>query len=152
MMALKDDIALLRTVTLFSDMNDEQLRLIAFGAERMHVANTQTLFFEGDAADCAYIVAHGRLVLTSTDRTGAMHLVANAGSGTLISELAMISNVERKFNATAAEDSEVLKITRTLFHRLLDEYPEVVTKIQDRIREHFNTLTLDVSALTPRFS
>ncbi len=150
-MALKDDIALLRTVTLFSDMNDEQLRLIAFGAERIAVANTKTLFFEGDAADCAYIVAHGRLVLTSTDRRGAMQLVAQAGSGTLISELAMISDVERKFNATAAEDTEVLKITRTLFHRLLEEYPQVAAKIQDQIRDHFNALTREVSKLEPRF-
>ena len=30
-MALKDDIALLSRVPLFSDLNDEQLRLIAFG-------------------------------------------------------------------------------------------------------------------------
>jgi CRP-like cAMP-binding protein len=151
-MALKDDIALLRTVPLFSDMNDEQLRLIAFGAERVQVANTKTLFFEGDEADGAYIVAFGRLVLTSTDRTGAMHLVAQAGSGTLISELAMISNVERKFNATAAEDSEVLKITRVLFHRLLDEYPQVASKIQDHIRDHFNALVMGVATLETRFS
>ncbi len=45
-MALTDDIMLLGQVPLFAGFSDDQLRLIAFGAERRRVAAGQTLFRE----------------------------------------------------------------------------------------------------------
>ena len=42
---------------------------------------------------------------------------------TLIGELALISETERPMTAIARQPSTVLKIPRTLFHRVLRDYP-----------------------------
>ena len=53
-MALNDDIALLSRVPLFAEIDDDKLRLIAFGAERRRLSRGQQLFREGAPADCAF--------------------------------------------------------------------------------------------------
>lgn len=145
-MALHDDIKLLSAVPLFQGMNDDQLRLIAFGAERRHVSAGQTLFRESSPAECAYVIVSGSFELSSLARGGASQPQGTAGVGVMLSELALVTLVERKFTAVARDDSEVIRITRALFHRLMEEYPVVAAAISERIRDNIAGM---VGAITP---
>jgi CRP-like cAMP-binding protein len=60
--------------------------------------------------------------------------------------------VERKFTAIAIEDSEALKISRSLFHRLLEEYPQVGRVIESRIRDNIASLARAAAAMQDRFA
>ncbi|MFP5077494.1 cyclic nucleotide-binding domain-containing protein [Rhizobium sp. YIM 134829] len=151
-MALNDDIALLSAVPLFAELDGDKLRLIAFGAEHKRLARGQQLFREGAPADCAYVVAAGRFSLSRIASNGASEEVAVAGPGVLLSELAMISFVERKFTAVAEEESDVLRIPRSLFHRMLEEYPEVARLVESRIRENLQAMIREVQRMAPRFA
>jgi CRP-like cAMP-binding protein len=151
-LALNDDIALLSIVPLFADIDDDKLRLVAFGAEKRRLVRGQQLFREGAPADCAYAVAAGRLALTRTTAAGGTETIATVGRGTLLSELAMISLVERKFTATAEVETEVIRITRPLFHRMLEEYPDVAALVDQRIRDNLNAMIQRVGKLAPRFA
>ncbi|OHV83361.1 cyclic nucleotide-binding domain-containing protein [Ensifer sp. LCM 4579] len=151
-MGLNDDIALLSNVSLFADIGEDKLRLIAFGAERRRVAKGHELFREGAPADCAYAVASGRFSLTKDGPEGKPQPIGTAARGTLLSELALISMVERKFTATADEDSEVIRINRPLFRRMLEEYPEVTAMVEARIRENIQAMIRRVEALAGRFA
>jgi len=150
-MSLNEDIRLLSQVPLFKDMNDDQLRLVAFGAERRQVAAGQELFREKSPAESAFIIARGRFELLMTDRNGEAKVEATVGPGTLLSELALITMVERKFTAVAVEDAEAMKISRSLFHRLLEEYPEVGRVIERRIRDNIAGLAKAAAAMGHRF-
>ncbi|MBP1858437.1 cyclic nucleotide-binding domain-containing protein [Rhizobium herbae] len=150
-MSLNDDIALLSLVPLFADIDDDKLRLIAFGAERRRLARGQQLFREGAPADCAFAVASGSFTLTRNLVDGSVEMVDTVGRGTLLSELAMISFVERKFTATAEEDSEVIRINRPLFRRMLEEYPEVAVVVEARIKDNLQTMIRNMQKLAPRF-
>ncbi len=150
-MSLNEDIRLLSQVPLFKDMNDDQLRLVAFGAERRQVAGGQELFREKSPAESAFIIARGRFELLMTDRNGEAKVEATVGPGTLLSELALITMVERKFTAVAVEDAEAMKISRSLFHRLLEEYPEVGRVIERRIRDNIAGLAKAAAAMGHRF-
>ncbi|MEA3536552.1 cyclic nucleotide-binding domain-containing protein [Rhizobium sp. CC-YZS058] len=151
-MALNDDIALLSAVPLFADLDADKLRLIAFGAEHKRLARGQQLFREGAPADCAYVVASGQVSLSRIASNGATERVATASPGVLLSELAMISFVERKFTAIADEDCDVLRIPRSLFHRMLEEYPDVARLVESRIRENLQAMIRDIQRMAPRFS
>ncbi|MFB2602145.1 cyclic nucleotide-binding domain-containing protein, partial [Rhizobium phaseoli] len=94
-MALTDDIHLLSQLPLFKDMSEDQLRLIAFGADRRMIAAGQMLFRQGAPAESAYVVLSGSLVLSTTSSDGMQRADAVAGPGTLISELALVTLVER---------------------------------------------------------
>ncbi|MDW5315539.1 cyclic nucleotide-binding domain-containing protein [Rhizobium sp. PL01] len=150
-MALNDDIALLSLVPLFADIDDDKLRLIAFGAERRRLNRGQQLFREGAPADCAFAIASGSVTLTRNLVDGRVEVVDTVGPGTLLSELAMISFVERKFTATAEEDSEVIRINRPLFRRMLEEYPEVAVVVEGRIKANLQAMISAMQKLAPKF-
>ena len=63
-MGLREDIALLKGLSIFDGLSDEYLRLLAFGAERRRLERGHVLFREGAAADCAFVVLSGSLKLT----------------------------------------------------------------------------------------
>ena len=150
-MGLQDDIRILSTVPLFAGMNDDQMRLVAFGAERRHLSAGQTLFREKAPAECADVVARGRFELSSLGRGGKPRVEAVAERGTMLSELALVTMVERKYTAVAMEDADVIRITRALFHRLLEEYPEMAAIIEARIRASISGLIDGAAAMADRF-
>jgi CRP-like cAMP-binding protein len=150
-MALKDDIALLSSVPLFEDLDEDKLRLIAFGAERRRIPEGQTLFREGTSADCAFVVASGSFSLVRRGRNRTTVQMGTAGPGTLLGEIAMISAVERHMTAIAAEPAEVMRINRPLFHRMLEEYPGVAALVQARIQANFRTFLADLGRIGPSF-
>ncbi len=150
-MALSDDIELLSCVPLFQGLDNDQLRLIAFGAEHRTVAAGQALFRERSPAECAYVMSRGRLELSTFGRGGKPKVEAVAERGTMLSELALVTMVERKYTAIALEDCEVIRITRAMFHRLLEEYPAMAAVVQERIRLSLRSLVEGSAALAPRF-
>lgn len=150
-MALADDIELLAKVPLFTGLSSDQLRLIAFGAEHRPVGAGQALFRERSPAECAYVVARGTFELSSLARGGKPRVEGVAGPGVMLSELALVSMVERKFTAIALEDADVIRITRALFHRLLEEYPEMAAVVEGRIRAAIASLIDGAAAMAHRF-
>lgn len=151
-MSLNDDIALLSIVPLFSEIGEDKLRLIAFGAEHRRVSAGQQLFRQGAAADCGFAVVSGRFSLVQAGRNGQPVSTEPAERGTLLSELALISMVDRKFTATADIDSDVIRINRPLFRRMLEEYPEVAAIVQARLRDSLGTLVRRAGAMQNRFA
>ena len=151
-MALNDDIALLSTVSLFRDVGEDKLRLIAFGAERRKLQAGQVLFREGSPADCAFVVATGRFELTRTGRDGHAVSLGHAESGTLLGELAMVTAVNRTMTAIAPDNAEVIRINRPLFRRMLEEYPDIAEIVQQRISDNLAALNADLDKIAGRFA
>jgi CRP-like cAMP-binding protein len=150
-MALNTDINILSKVPLFKGLNGDQLRLIAFGAEHLHLSAGGVLFRQNEPADCAYVIVHGSLQMISVDRAGNQEEQAIALPGSLISELALISAVSRKLTAVAREDCELLKISRALFYRLVEEYPDIGAIVEQRLRENFSALIGRIASMRHRF-
>jgi CRP-like cAMP-binding protein len=151
-MALTDDIKLLSQIPLFRSMSEDQLRLIAFGADRRSIATGQMLFREGSPAESAYVVVSGAIELYNVGKNGQLEVSTVATPGTLLSELALVTLVERKFTAVAREDSSIIRITRALFHRLIEEYPDAAKLIENRIRDNIAELAAKATAQLHRFS
>lgn len=150
-MALNDDIALLSIVPLFRDIGEDKLRLIAFGAERRRMQAGQMLFREGTPADCAFVVASGRFELTRTGKDGHAVQLGFAEPGTLLGELAMVTSVNRSLTAIAPETAEVIRISRPLFRRMLEEYPDIAGIVRQRIDENLAELNAGLGKIARRF-
>lgn len=150
-MALSDDIQLLSQVPLFQGLESDQLRLIAFGAEHRNIPKGQALFREHSPAECAFVISRGHFDLYIENRDGELEFRDRAGPGTLLSELALVTMVERKFTAIASDEGEVVRIPRTLFHRLLEEYPQVASLLESRIRQNIVELALAATRMAGRF-
>ena len=129
-MSLDTDIQLLSRVALFDGFDREALRLLAFGAEARTYGAGSRLFRAGEQSDGGYIIVSGAIHLQpeGEDKDSIRY-----GSGALIGEMALIVPTLRANTAMAAEHSEVLKVPRPLFRRMLEEYPELAAILQQRI-------------------
>ncbi|MBB6409526.1 Crp/Fnr family transcriptional regulator [Mesorhizobium sangaii] len=150
-MALDDDIRILSAVGLFEGFTQEQLRLLAFGAENTILLANHKLYREDDEADSAYVVVSGRIVLYR-EQNGERIPIRTVGPGTILSELALIADSNRLTSASAEIDSEVIRLSRKMFRRILEEYPEIAVNLHQRISEEFQALIRRIEELAPRFS
>lgn len=150
-MSLEDDIRVLSGVSLFEDLSGEQLRLLAFGAERNTLTAGRELFHPGQNANGGFVVVSGKLDLfTQTPR--GRKVVKQVGPGTLVGELALITETQRLTGAVAAEDVVVLRISRSLFRRMLEEYPETAARLHAEFSERLCELLDEIGALEHRFA
>jgi CRP-like cAMP-binding protein len=56
-----------------------------------------------------------------------------AASGTLLGETALLAETVRPATAVAREESAVLRISRTMFMKMLESYPEAAQRVRDMI-------------------
>lgn len=148
-MALDDDIRLLSGVALFESLADEHLRLLAFGADKMVLRAGETLYLEGESALCAYVVMSGRLDIYQ-NRDGTPVKLTEAGPGTVLGELAVITPTRRLASAVAAVETRVMEIDRKSFRRILEEYPELPERIHRRLAQEFQDMVKRLEALSSR--
>lgn len=150
-MALDDDIRTLSGVGLFSELTDEQLRLLAFGAEEVRFSAGRVIFAEGAAAECAYVVASGRVVLYR-DGGGEAVALSRLGEGAIVGELALIAPGRRLTYAAAETDVVAIRLSRSLFRRILEEYPEVAARLHARMLRDLEDFLKRIETIAPRFA
>lgn len=150
-MSLKSDIAILRAVTLFDDLDDDALRLLAFGAEHRRYPAGDTIFREAAIADAGFVVADGTVTLSS-GKADNPRIVGAYGPGTLLGEMALITDTRRPVTARAETQCDLLRIGRAHFRRLLEEYPSFAARLEARLRDRFIQMTRQLAAMEKRFS
>ena len=150
-MALTDDITILSNVPLFEGFSDDMLRLIAFGAERKTIAANHPLFHEGATADSAFVITSGRFKMMHRDRKGKPVKLGEAKAGDLLREMAIISATNRRMTVMAMEDSEVMRIHRPMFRRMMEEYPEIAAMLAKRIRTNLGAMLGEINNMASRF-
>lgn len=146
-MSLNTDIEVLRRVPFFARFGEEHLRLLAFGGENKSYAAGQTLFRAGDLSDGGLVVLSGKIVLSSGehDDPGIPYETAS-----LFGQRALLAATKRRQTATAEVDSEVMTIRRTLFVRMLAEFPDLARKLHQDMSTELRQLTDEASALVTR--
>ncbi|WP_157016591.1 cyclic nucleotide-binding domain-containing protein [Mesorhizobium xinjiangense] len=150
-MALDDDIGILTGVELFEVLSQEQLRLLAFGTERLRLPPGRELYREGAPADCAFVVIQGQVTLF-TEQDGQRIALASHGKGSVLGELALIAETTRLTGAMAETEVELMRLNRTLFRRILEEYPDVAAALHRRLAQRFAEMTESIGNLAPKFS
>jgi CRP-like cAMP-binding protein len=147
-MSLGDDTENLSRIPLFGELEPEALRLIAFAAETRTLRAGDVLFHRGETSDCGYIVLSGSIALDAAgDGSPAKQII---GPNALIGEIALISETERPVTALAREPATVLKVTRTLFHRVLKEYPLSAQRVRAAIQGRLVDFTQELEEMRRR--
>ena len=150
-MAIDDDIRLFSAVSFFQGLTSEHLRLLAFGSERLVLREGRELFRANQAADCGFVVASGEIELHAEGPEGKQSH-GRYKRGALLGELALIAPGRRPTFATAATESEVIRISRSSFLRIMTEYPEVAHLLHKRLSGDLTGMVRKIARLGPSFS
>ena len=136
-MSLDDDIAFFRQVPLFAALDKEAVRILAIGAETRTYQSGAVLFYAGDLADGGYIVLDGTLSLASGSYAEDSERIV--GPGTLVGELAMLTDMVWQFTAVARQPVSVVRITRNLFRKMLEGYPAAAVTLRDVVAKRLDS-------------
>ena len=128
-MSLEDDIAFFEQVPTFAVLGKQALRILAIGAETKQLQSGAVLFYAGELADGGYIVQEGSLRLDPGTFTEGNEVIA--GPGTLIGELALLTDMVCQATAIAKEPTMVIRISRSLFRKMLEGYPAAAVTLRD---------------------
>jgi signal transduction histidine kinase len=128
----------LRSVDLFAELSDSDLRSLSQDISELHLAAGEDLFVEGDPGDRAYIIREGKLeILTASG--GREVLIAVRHVGELIGEVALLQEAPRSATVRAHVDSMLLAIEKERFDALVDRSPSalkgMLRTILARLRE-----------------
>jgi CRP-like cAMP-binding protein len=141
-MTIEDDIAFFERVPTLGLLGRAALRILAIGAESRYVHIGEVLFSAGDQADSGFVVQEGSFSLTSRLSDGSN--AVTVGPGTLLGELAMLTDTTRPVTATALEPSTVLRIPRGLFLKMLEGYPEAAARLRDILARRTDQSARDI--------
>jgi len=146
-MSLEDDMVLLSRVAMLAGMERDALRLLAFAAETRQLRAGDVLFRKGEASDGGYVVAKGAIALIEDETKTADAII---GPGGLIGELALITDTKRPATAIAREPSSVMRITRSMFRRTMEEYPELAQRLATDLRHRVTAMSADLGRVKRR--
>jgi len=86
------------------------------------VRGGETLFKQGDAGDCLYVIVFGRLRVLIADDS-RQRVVREMGRGELVGEMAILTGEPRSATVRAVRDTELLRLSKAGFERAVVHNP-----------------------------
>lgn len=124
------DVSLLKTIPLFAEVPDEQLRKIAPFAETDEFAEGQVVVKEGGYSNHFFAIEEGT---AKVERNGEH--IADLGPGDVFGEQGLLEKQERSATVIATSRLRVIKIEHWELSRMRKTMPEVVEELQRKVEE-----------------
>jgi CRP-like cAMP-binding protein len=124
-----DDRELLRTVPVFAEVGEADLEKLATLATRKRYPKDGVVFFENEAGDTLFMVAEGRVKVTILGDDGREIILSVLGPGEFFGEMALLDNEPRSATTIAAEDSELVSLSRADFEGVLAHNPGIMSSL-----------------------
>ena len=118
------DTSFLKTVTLFEDLSEEELGIVASRFRERDYVKHEIVFFEEDTGNYMYIVQEGRVKVSRLLPNGKEMILAFHEAREYFGEMSLIDGGTSPATVTTVIPSRVLTVTRENFLELL-EHPSI---------------------------
>jgi len=118
--------ALLARSPLFAELSNPALARLAGVSVERQLARAQTLFFQNDAADAAYVLYSGSIAILLTTTDGRELVINEMCAGDCFGEVALLTDSSRSTSAVAQEACRVLVIPRKEFLAAITSEPPLM--------------------------
>lgn len=125
---LQMNLDLLRQIDFFSTIPIEKLKVFAYLCTRESFAPDEEIFSQGEDDGQALRILRGQAQLIR-EHEGASMGIRTFGEGDFLGGLSLLSPMPRLFTLKASTDLECLVLTRDKFGRVLDQMPELTSRI-----------------------
>jgi len=103
---------------------------------------------EGSIADCAYIIASGKVEVYKKGPDGEKKVVGVLSDGDIFGEMALIDGLPRSASVRALVDSSVNILTKEVFDAMSDKNPKALMPILKVLVSRLRA-TLDIVEKSP---
>lgn len=143
-MALDNDVRNLARNPTLAALEPDALRQLAASAETRILRKGEILFRRDEPSDGGYVIVSGTIALDPSDHGGNVRLVRPPA---LIGDMALIAKTRRPVTATATEQTAVLKISRALFLRILEESPASAERLKRALSDRLVQFLSELNGL-----
>ena len=124
------EIALLRSLPLFSPLGAPALEGLARGLVELQATAGTAVIREGEPGDRFYVVADGELEVSAAGRE-----LRTIGRGDGFGEIALLENVPRTATVTARTDSRLYALDKPSFLASVSSHPRAAGEAERLVRE-----------------
>lgn len=128
-------VALDRLFGPFAEHEVDGLRQLEREVELLTLASGETLFRQAGDPDAAYIVLSGRLRVAIETPEGVERFVNEVGRGETVGEMGLLTGERRSATIYAVRDSELARLSRDAFLRLIERRPRSLLNLSRIIIE-----------------
>ncbi len=112
-------VEILKNVSLFEDLSNEELDRIASLAKTQEHKKNEKLFSEGETGNALYMISTGKIRIAKTIPGIGEEALAILEPGAFFGEMALLDDTPRSADAIVHEACELLVIERAPFESLL---------------------------------
>lgn len=150
-----DIVKILHKVPLFSGLDLQLLEALASLFEEKSYNANEKILREGEFGDSMFIIANGIVNVTKFNEEGEEIPITQLKSGSYFGEVALIDNQPRSANVNTAEPTDVLRLKKSVFEKLLVDnktfainfYRNCLNETLTRMRETATNLTSSKTVL-----
>ncbi|MDM8538917.1 Crp/Fnr family transcriptional regulator [Desulfobacterales bacterium HSG17] len=130
---------MLKNTPLFSDLSDDEVKVLQKVAVLKTFSKNTILFSEGDPSDSFYVVSKGKVNVGINDEEGREIILSMLGPGEYFGEMALLDGEPRCAFVMTKEKTQLFIISKRDFQNLLITNPEIMFNLlkglQKRLRE-----------------
>ena len=134
-------IDVLRRVSLFADLHDEELRTLAACLGKRTYARDMLLFHKGSPSQALYLIESGSVRAFVLSDEGQEMTLDIYGPGECFGETALVDGQMRSAGAMTLETTVTYTLPRDDFLRCLDKHPAVARRALTLLADRLNRLT-----------
>lgn len=126
---VQEILRFLKSIALFFGLRESSLLSLARVSKFHHAEKRETLFFQEDPCDSAYVVRTGRISIVLQSPDGREMIINEMRRGDVFGELGILTGKSRSTSAVAQTNSELLVIPRQAFLKVIDEESQLARLI-----------------------
>ncbi len=139
--------SVLKQISFFKDLSNSDLKKLFSIAGLKKYAAGQMVFAKADLGNNFFIVKTGRIKIFTTVGGGKKKTFAYLKKGDFFGEMSLLGGRTRSASAQAAEDSEVLVISKKNFKRLIIENPDFSLNLLQTLVERLHKANKDMESM-----
>ncbi|HEX6894710.1 MAG TPA: DUF1003 domain-containing protein [Bryobacteraceae bacterium] len=130
---------LLKNVSLFSLLDEEELALLASQVDYKTFAPRQRIYKTGDVSGQAYVLVSGRVRVSTVDEDQQEVVVDEPGEGEFFGFASMLQQSPHQTTALSLEESACLEISRDDIQTLLERKPHAGMDLLTTLGRQFHS-------------
>ena len=143
-----EKIELLQSVSIFWDLNEDELGHIADKMVAKHFENGNFIFLEDSEGEQCFFVLEGSVKVTRLSKDGREVILAMLNEGDFFGEMSLLDGESRSANVIALEETKVLTLDRNDFIAVVNDYPQIAVQLLKELARRLRKSDRQIASLS----
>ena len=138
---------LLKRVTLFEALNDEELDALSDVALSRVFPKDRVVIMAEDEGDTLFVISRGQVKVSIVSEDGREVILSILAEGDFFGEMSLLDGHPRSANVTTMQETDLLMVRRADFLRLVMNTPQIAIKLLSVLAGHLRKTDRKIEGL-----